>query len=117
MLLTPWPQGLQPQTCCGRVCVGHNASWQGEEGRTQTLLEPLQPTQTGMCNETMCRYWHRAVQGDVSPPWPSHLSSPPFQYTQKARGGQDGAVPARGHSGGSKWSAQRHLGWGRSCQP
>lgn len=116
MLLMLWPQGLQPQTCHGRVCVGHSASWQREEGRTQTLLEPLQPMQTEMCNETMCPYWHCAVQGDVCPPWAPRLPFPPFQHT-KSQSRTGWVSASQGHIQVVANRVHRGLGWGRPCQP
>ena len=78
----------------------------GGSNKTQPLLEPLWPMQTGMCNESMSPYWHRVVQVDVHPLWAPHPSSPPFQHTQKARAGQDRAVPARGTF---RWQQMEHM--------
>lgn len=63
----------------------------GRSKKTQSLLEPLWPMQTGVCNETVSPYWHHEVQAMFIPLWlpiPPPLPSSTHKKPEEHRPGQ-----------------------------
>lgn len=85
-----------------------NGCTPGGSKKTQSLLEPLWPMQTGVCNETVSPYWHHEVQATFIPLWlPIPPPLPSSTHKKPGRTGQ-GSASHGVHSGGSKW---RCLSW------